>query len=253
MLSEVGMVAADTPRTRAYLSALERHNLLPSVFLLLEDGVGELIRGKYDNSAKGKTVPELDLADNDWSEVSFSLTEPLISLLKRLKIDIQIAGSRDINSTSVIEAISNSEPSVFIYSGYGGVLLKSPLLSCGKRFLHVHGGCLPKFKGSTTSYYQLLEEDTMGAAAIFLTEKIDEGPILLAKNFPAPSNRELIDYIYDPAARARVLVETLHAFQTSGQWLSEPQADSHFGPFYIIHPVLKHVAILAEDPSCQSK
>ena len=37
MLNDIGFIAANTSRTRAYLAALERNNLLPSWYLLLDD------------------------------------------------------------------------------------------------------------------------------------------------------------------------------------------------------------------------
>ena len=49
------------------------------------------------------------------------------------------------------------------------VLLKEKILDTGKKFLHIHGGYLPDYKGSTTNYYSLINENTIGASAIFLT------------------------------------------------------------------------------------
>ena len=37
MLDNIGLIAANTSRSRAYLAALERNNLLPSWCLLLDD------------------------------------------------------------------------------------------------------------------------------------------------------------------------------------------------------------------------
>ena len=84
----------------------------------------------------------------------------------------------------------------------------------------------------------------MGASSIFLNENIDSGPLLIKKKFPSPKNKNNIDYVYDNWARSKVLIETLkniNAFDKS------PLKDSHGKgeTYYIIHPVLKHIAILS--------
>ena len=55
-------------------------------------------------------------------------------------------------------------------------------LNIEKKFLHVHGGYLPDYKGSTTNYYSLINENTIGASAIFLTTSgtTTEGTFTLA-------------------------------------------------------------------------
>ena len=82
------------------------------------------------------------------------------------------------------------------------------------------------------------------ASSIFLTEKIDCGPILKRRKFPPPPNCEQIDHFYDSAARAFVLVETLKDFVKHGEWRYADTLNKGGGVFYIIHPVLKHLAIL---------
>jgi methionyl-tRNA formyltransferase len=108
----------------------------------------------------------------------------------------------------------------------------------------VHGGYLPDYKGSTTNYYSLIVENTLGASAIFLSEEIDSGPVLLRREFPPPANRQAIDHIYDSGARAKVLVETLKNYMKCGGWEFELPANIGGETYYIIHPVLKHIAIL---------
>ena len=110
----------------------------------------------------------------------------------------------------------------------------------------MHGGYLPDFKGSTNNYYSLLAEGTIGASAIFLTPEIDGGPVIRRRRFAPPAQRTRIDHIYDSAARARVLVDTLEAWRIHGDWVFELPNNSLGDTYYIIHPVLKHLAILAK-------
>ena len=243
MSNDFGLIAANTSRTRAYLAALERHKILPAWTLVLDDESKELKLGQAKRNQVSRVISSEP--DGCWSEVNFDPTAPLLPWLDRLGISYTLADSRDIHAPEVMDLISISSPSVLIYSGYGGVLLSRKLLELGKRFLHVHGGYLPDFKGSTTNYYSLLDEGLMGASAIFLTEEIDCGPILARRKFPAPEGGcKEIDHVYDAAARARVLVDTLIAYQKFGQWSGELQCNQGGKVYYVIHPILKHLAIL---------
>jgi len=216
------MVAADTTRTQYYIKKLIKHKLLPNYILLLLNNDKDLLPGQSDSKT-----------DNE-----------LVMLLKKANIQYDIAPNNDINSSEVVGMISNRPESVFIFSGFGGVLLHNNILEVGKKFLHVHGGYLPKYKGSTTNYYSLIDENTIGASSIFLTKEIDCGPVLLRKNFSAPKNRAEIDHIYDSEARSKVLIETLKQYVKSGGWDFELESGKGGETFYIIHPVLKHLAIL---------
>jgi len=246
MLANIGLVAADTSRTRAYLTALERHDMLPSWILLLDAASAESLPGQADRFAPRPRLPEVVRTQPCWSEADFDPVAPLRPWLDRLGVHYEVSGTRDINHPSVVTMIARNAPSVLIYSGYGGALLRKDVLATGKRFLHVHGGYLPDFKGSTTNYFSLLSEDALGASSIFLTAQIDSGPVITRRRFPPPAGRTLIDHIYDSAARARVLVDTLQAYRRHGGWVFELPENVGGDTYYIIHPVLKHLAILAE-------
>ena len=242
MLTDVGFVAANTSRTRAYLAALERHDLLPIWTLLLDDESPAVMPGQADSAVVRWSSP--DHQATCWREVDFDPNAPLEPWLQRLGLDYTKAGSRDINAAAVVDLIALSAPPVLIYSGYGGALLRNDVLETGKQFLHIHGGYLPDYKGSTTNYYSLLSEGSLGASALFLTAEIDSGPVLSRHRFPPPAERSEIDHIYDAAARAHVLVDTLSAYRERGEWCFELKDNCGGTTHYIIHPVLKHLAIL---------
>ena len=219
-LNNIGMVAADTTRTRYYLKELVKNKLMPNYILLLLNSNSKLLPGQK----KSKTeFPQL---------------------LDDVGIKYDIALNTDINSDEVITKLANRPEQVFIYSGYGGVLLKDKLLNIEKKFLHIHGGYLPDYKGSTTNYFSLINENTMGASAIFLTKKIDCGPILLRKKFSPPKDRSKIDHNFDSEVRSKVLIECLKNYLISNSWEYELENNNGGDTFYIIHPVLKHLAIL---------
>lgn len=243
-LTDIGMIAGDTSRSRAYLQALARNKLLPNYVLVLEQASEIPLPGQLDMSQSNREVERVIETEECWSEAHFDSTLPIKVLLSELGIPYEVSTSKDINEPSVISAIGRRTEKVFIYSGFGGALLRKDVLSLGKHFLHVHGGYLPDYKGSTTNYYSLIVENTLGASAIFLSEEIDCGPVLLRRKFPPPTNRQAIDHIFDAGARAKVLVETLQRFLMRGGWEFELPANTGGETYYIIHPVLKHIAIL---------
>lgn len=238
MSHEFGLIAADTSRSRAYLAAMERHGLLPAWVLLLDADTPAVMPGQ----ALAGAVEAF--ADAAWPEADFDPSAPLRLWLQRLGLSYAVSGSRDINDPSVVDLIARDAPEILVYSGYGGALLRHPVLATGKRFLHVHGGYLPDFKGSTTNYFSLLAEGIIGASAIFLTAEIDCGPVICRRRFAPPASRADIDHVYDSAARARVLIDTLDAWRRDGDWTLELSDNVGGDTYYIIHPVLKHLAIL---------
>ena len=212
---------------------------------MLENTEDVLLPGQLESLTSD--VPNNNSDDNScWSEANFNPSTSLRVLLDEAKLPYTVTPNKDINSQEVIELISSRPESVFIFSGFGGVLLRKNLLASGKRFLHVHGGYLPEYKGSTTNYFSLIMDNKMGASSIFLTAEIDCGPVLFRQEFPAPQKREDIDHVFDSAARAKVLIETLQSYVELGDWNFELEDNKGGETYYVIHPVLKHIAILSE-------
>ncbi|WP_243544279.1 formyltransferase family protein [Pseudodesulfovibrio tunisiensis] len=230
-LNAVGMVLADTSRSRVYLQALEAHGLGPSHAFVLPSP--DRRPGQVGDDAAGRcAVP--------WGEVD--LGRDVFSLLKESDIPHDVLPSADINAVETVRLLATSPCDVFIYSGFGGVILRSPVLNCGKRFLHVHGGFLPDYKGSTTNYYSYLQDGECGASAIFMTDRIDSGPVLHRIRVVPESDLLEMDHVLDSCYRARVLCETLASYRDSGEW---PVVDvaGQGRVHYIMHPLLRHVAI----------
>ena len=224
-MNDIAMVAADTTRSKYYINQLIENNLLPTYVLVLINSDSEMLPGQEENEIENE----------------------LVQLLVEVNIKHDIASTHDINSSEVISIIQNRPELVFIFSGFGGSLLRNDILSIGKSFLHIHGGYLPDYKGSTTNYYSLINENNMGASSIFLTKEIDCGPVILRRKFEAPSNRENIDHMHDSDARSKVLIETLKQYEDLGVWSFEFENNQGGETYYIIHPVLKHLAILGGD------
>ncbi|MDY0307057.1 hypothetical protein [Desulfovibrio sp.] len=249
VLMNLVFLAADTARSRAYAQAMLQSGFLPGHALLLRDPAG---------AAGPGTIPAGARADGGEAEgLRFAPEEPVAETLARAGVEISEVPSTDVNGPTVMEAVAARPEPYVLFSGPGGVILRAGILGLGKRFLHVHGGWLPDYKGSTTNYYSLLEEDMCGASAILMTEAVDCGPVLARRRFPRPERPEALDYVYDSLFRARVLVDVLERLAEEGN-LDFRVADNAGGRvFYIMHPVLRHVAILgggtgrrAEGPEC---
>ena len=239
-----GIIVADTSRSRAYINSLLKNELKPSWVLLLDD-----FSSRQTLPGKAKNIQKVEI-DENWPEANFNPNEPIINLLKRYNLKFDIANSKDINDEKVINLIKNSQPKVLIYSGYGGAILRNEILNLGKDFLHIHGGYLPEYKGSTTNYYSLLNENFIGASSIFLTKEIDCGPIFRRFKTNPNIERNKLDHIYDSAIRSRVLIDTIKYFKKNYpnyENLNNKKGET----YYIIHPVLKHIAILSD--SIESK
>jgi len=225
-LEKIGLLAVESSRTRAYLSILSRNELLPAQVIFLSGSN----RATQDSFTP---VPYFD-----------DLT-PALNRIRELELACQTLPTDDVNGAAVFEAVKACPVEVWIYSGSGGVILGRHLIQSGKRFLHVHPGLVPRFRGSTTIYYQLLVAAHCGASALFLDEKIDTGSVLATRVYPAPADRTLIDHGYDPFIRSDLLLRVLQDYRRTGEFHPAPQDAAPAETYYVMHPVLRHVAILS--------
>ena len=243
-LSDIGMIASDTSRSKIYLKSLVANDLIPNSVIVLKNLSANHLPGQV--SAVPFLIPQDDKKyDKDWSESFYDANFDIEEYLQENHIPFVVSPSHDMNDRETIEVIKSTDEKTLIYSGYGGTLLRSEVLGTGKNFLHIHGGYIPDYKGSTTNYYSVIEDDSLGASSIFLTEEIDGGPLFIRKKFSANIDKQLIDHIFDTAARAKVLINTLQKYLEVGSWEKISKENQTGDTYYIIHPVLKHIAILS--------
>jgi methionyl-tRNA formyltransferase len=223
-LEDIGMLAIANNRSRYYLERLAENGVLPSFVILLES----------DAITPGQK--------------SGDLGGTFRAMLKGHGIECRTVPTADVNSAPVIEAVAGLDQKYLIYSGPGGAILGKELLGTGKKFIHVHPGWLPDFRGSTTVYYHILDGERCGATALLLDAGIDSGPILLKKAFDLPSGEGCdLDYDYDPSIRSRVLVALLESYRDTGRFETEHQDPRAGETYFIMHPVLRHIARLKLD------
>jgi methionyl-tRNA formyltransferase len=229
-------LAANTKRSMAYAQLMrhKRIHVAQSILFFDSEPQTDPLTKEKENSA--------DTASGVYTT---DFSEPLIKTLTQISDTVLELSVSNINDRSIFNAISNDTNKFLIYSGYGGQIVKSPLIDSTIPLLHVHSGWLPQFRGSTTIYYHMLATDYCGVSVIQLKKDIDTGPILWREKYPLPSGSIDIDYKFDTEIRARTLLKVLEYFKEKGS-LPEPlfQKKEEGETYYIIHPVLKHISIL---------
>lgn len=242
ILKEFALLASDTTRTKAYLQVMIHENRLPEKCIVYSDDI-----------MKMQAEAESYVEDDKNKEIQyFDINLPILYTLSKSEIPYIVVENKDINSDQMYKILEESEQKYYIYSGYGGYILKQHLFHLNKKFLHIHAGILPQYRGSTTAYYSFLQDRILGATAIFLNEGIDEGEVITKGEFEIPEDMIDIDYIYEPYIRARVLIKVINQYLCEGGLIGTPQKSDGAETYFIIHPVLKHLALLAIEKSQKS-
>lgn len=232
ILEEFALLASDTARTKAYLQAMIKEDILPGICVVYSDDL-----------TKMQSEEEQYQVTNS-NERYFDIAKPILYSLHSAGIPYLLVDNKDINSEQMLDVLKGLKQQFMIYSGYGGYILKSHLFQINKKYIHVHAGILPQYRGSTTVYYSFLQERVFGATAIFLSEGIDEGEIITQETFNVPTEPVDIDYIYEPYIRSRVLIKVMKQYSEKGKLTCEEQKWDGAETYFIIHPVLKHLALL---------
>lgn len=233
-MSNILLLCAHSTRSVTYLQALAKAGICP-------DNI--VVYGRPKNRQSTSRSMELPI---DFDLFFPDLTLGVFQTLEQLGWPCHKITNDNLDDSDLLMLLDELKPDLIVYSGYGGQLVPVSILH-RHPVLHVHSGWLPNYRGSTTIYYQIIEERCCAASAILLDEKIDSGPILAKKKYPLPPKGMDVDYLYDSVIRADLLVSVLQ------QWLSDNGIwnchlnDTQMQPYFIIHPLLKHIALLAVD------
>ena len=196
-----------------------------------------------DHGLEGNDKARLELTDlfvPDFSETIFDTCERAGWLVCQVK-------PGDVNDPAIKIALSELDPSLIIYSGYAGQLVGAGILAAGVPILHMHAGWLPDYRGSTTVYYSWLEESRCRVSAILLDHAIDTGPIIARRFYPPPPEGVDVDNLYDNAIRADLATRVLEVIRETGDLPNAVPQDKQIGrTYYVIHPVLKHLALMSK-------
>ncbi len=228
-------LAAYTARSQAYAQAISHSGF-----------------GLQGVVAFGERPKSIEISDqnqeksiNDMYVPDFS--EPLLETCDKAGWVVRHLDTNQVNDGAIVKVISSWNPELIIYSGYGGQLVGAKIFETGTPVLHMHAGWLPNYRGSTTIYYSWLEENQCAVSAILLDQEIDTGPIIARQRYPQPDRGMDVDVVYDNVIRADLAVRVLKTIHETGCLPKPLSQDQNEGrTYYVIHPVLKHLALLSE-------
>lgn len=234
-LEKFVFLAAPTARSQAYIQSMAVNGFFPKHVVIM---------GREECKSNNDSTPP-----NFWNEIQLpNLNESISFTCEKFNIPYITCQSKSTNSEEVNSCLRKLNPDFVIYSGAGGEIVSKQTLAIAS-FLHMHSGWLPDYRGSTTVYYSLLNHENPGVTALFLDANIDTGPIIAQKKYPLPPHSMDIDYIYDPAIRADLLIKVLSYYVQNEKFEHQKkQSNQTANNFYVIHPVLKHLAILSLTP-----
>lgn len=232
MLDRTLFLAARTARSQAYAQAMAAAGLHPGQVLIC----GEPETAAPPAPAAAWAGAGLALPD---------LAEPLESTCGAAGWSTEAIASRNVNDAEVVARIRALQPACVIYSGFGGQIVGTAALGLGVPFLHSHSGWLPRYRGSTTIYFSMLEARECAASVLVLATEIDAGPVLARRRYPLPPGGTDVDRVYDAAIRADLLCSVLAETQRLGALPPALRTEHETAQtYFVIHPVLKHVALL---------
>jgi len=208
MKSNFSIIISNTSRSYEYLKCLKKYNFLPKNIIYLNDGL------------KNSVSRKLKLKKFFFKEIK-----------------INEFNSNYIN-TEVSKFILSLKVKFIIYSGYPGVIEKNKKILKSKNLIHSHSGKIPNYKGSTTIYYSILKEKKIYCSTIILSKNLDDGKILLRKEYPIPKKIYKIDKEYDDHVRSRNIIFLLKNFNKLK--LKKKVITKHM-PYYVIHPLLRSI------------
>jgi len=237
ILEGVTLIAGFTDRAKAYVQALARAGLTPEATLLY---------GQPGSGRPGQSDVTRALGSDASSVFIPALSVSLLSSLEEGAWNHARVDCDSVNDSMMCQRMAAASTRLAVFCGYGGEIVAPKTLEEAP-FLHAHSGWLPDYRGSTTSYYSWIEEGRLGVSAILLEAEIDTGHIVGRRRYPLPPPGVDMDYQWDPAIRADLLVRVLDDFAREGELPApQPQQLGAGRTFYVIHPVLKHLALLAD-------
>lgn len=235
-MTGIVFLAAHTPRSQTYAQIMACNNIKPDITLLF---------GNQHGDQPGQSSHELPATYMDGLFVP-DYSESLTDTCARNKWLFESFNTNDVNDSGLVKRIREIRPQMIIYGGYGGQIVCNDLLDIGTPFLHTHAGWLPDYRGSTTIYYSLLKEGRCAVSAFILGRSIDTGPVIARKYYKPPPTGTNIDYVYDSVIRADLMLSVIKDWQKNGEFsVVYQQVPNEGETYYVIHPLLKHIAILS--------
>ena len=223
---DFGIILTPDNRSKAYIQKLLSSHIFPDVIIFL------------NNNKPEKTY------SNEIIEISrkngFDISKSVKNTLNENNLIYTEFDFIDINHPDLISFLKKNRKEYYIFTGGG--ILKNEILNSGVKFVHLHPGLTPKYRGSTCFYYSIINEGYAGVTAFIMDEGLDTGDIIYQKTFEKPQHK-FLDEIYDPYIRSETLVDIVSQNLLNKQ--NFKKQNIHEGEtYFIIHPVLKHIAVI---------
>ena len=225
-----------TTRSQAYIQALRHYDIQPKFVILYGDE-------KHPIAPTKRNIQPIFRSEL----FSPDLMESLLTSIKSIKVPYTHITCKDLENKQLLDTLSQLEPALILFSGYGGQVVPDVMLRTANKMLHIHSGRLPEYRGSTTIYYSILNENLCAVSAILLDTIIDTGPIVARKEYSIPPPGTDVDYLFDNTIRADLLVDVLKSYAKNESFSDLSKQSPTNNSYYIIHPVLKHLALLKVD------
>lgn len=223
----VTLLSARTLRATAYASAL-RH-VVGHELSIVEYGGRMLPRRRFPPQDSLTWMPLPEWLRVDWCHE--------YRLLRESCATVDVDG--ELNSAETLDRLAETAPEMVVFAGASGQLVGADLLRIAP-VLHLHPGQLPEFRGSTTIYWSLLCGEPVSVTAIYLSEEIDQGRVVAHGDVASPTPESDIDGLYDAGIRAMMLRTVMSSNAIPPPSKAQPCGGADF---YVVHPVLKNVAI----------
>ena len=225
-MNKVGIILTPDNRSKAYLSKIISNNIVLDEIIFMNDN------RKVTSFTKDELTESI--------KCNFNLSNNFKDILIKNNMVFKEFNFVNINHPELILYLKNSSIDYFIFSGGG--ILKRDILTCGPKFIHIHPGMVPEYRGSTCFYYSLINQNNSGVTAFVMDENLDTGKIVYQKIFNKP-NHQYLDSVYDPHIRSETLVDILKLNLLNIEDFKNQ--DKYSGnTYFIIHPVLNHISIL---------
>jgi len=223
---KLGIILTTGNRSKAYLQKIIKKGIkLDQIFFM-----------NNNNQEKQFSKEAIIQSKKNGFDISKSVENTLLDH----KLEFVEFSFNDINNSELIDAVKKSTMDYFVFAGGG--ILKQEILSSKSKFIHFHPGIVPEYKGSTCFYYSLINENNCGVTAFVMNEGIDTGDIIYQKKFQKPDHI-FIDDVFDSHIRSETLIDVLENKLLLPNKFKKQDSETG-NTYFIIHPVLKHIAIL---------
>jgi len=250
-LENVLLLATSHNVAKTYIYKLNRLGLKPSKIIFLK-----WRNSSFSNEISGLTNEEFRMLDSKLKanlksrglftgDLSFTTEE----ILEYLDWEYETRVIENINGEDLVSFLKDRMHQEYIIYCGGGILRKK-ILSCGKRFIHVHPGELPLVKGADCFLWSSLVHDRIGMSAFFMNEGIDTGDIIDTKNYSIPNleidleklearvAKQLLINFVDSHYRAELLGSLFMNIPDPAYWKTTRQNPSEGKTYYFMHDAL---------------